>query len=640
MLAIPFALLSGMILTGIGRLFILRLDRETRLSQGEQLVCSFLIGALVLHFCVQAIGHIWLNAISMGALGIGLAMVALYGFRGFSWRLLARGLTALPRLPLLLLLGVSLLSFLQGLAPPNDYDSLMYHLAVPKTDIERGLIAPDWMRALPSAFFPHLVTSLVRFSLAVAGENATQPGVALFGLAAIAATGLLARRIDLSPTAALWASLLFAAIRLNIWEMGTVEVDLPLAASSVAALLVYLESRDRPDWRMMALLGLMLGIGFNIKYQGGLVALAFAPLLLLDWQRGRATFSSLIAMGATALGVFAPHLLENHFLTGDPVFPLYFSKIFQGGAAFYDTYNQTYGPGRGLLDLLTEPWLIFAAPMQYFDGMVLGAPYLLALLPGIFIGWRQLRGTPALVALILAYYLLWFYMQSQQVRFHAPILPMLSVLAAGGATFLWQACQGRVVKALAVSLFALLFFNQTLFVGIYAALRLPVALGMMSAADYHARTPTLQGAFYPTCRFISENLKPGERYLSLLIPHSYYCPQMASVQKVFDDENKNWLWANWPHKIDFPDFVARMEIYDIRFVIVPVAVENRRNDTGEQIITPIDLESFRFGPFVGPALANLQPVAGEPRSAVYDGRQVQANLRKMLASGIYPQDAR
>lgn len=640
MLEISFVLLTGIILTGVGRPLVLGLDRENRLSVNEQLVCSFLIGALVLHFCVQAIGHIRLDAASMGVLALALALAAFFGLRNLSWSLLALKISTLPRLPLLLLAGVTLLSFLQGLAPPNDYDSLMYHLAVPKTDIERGFIAPDWMHALPGAFFPHLVTSIVRFSLALAGESAVQPAVALFGLSAIAATGLLARRIGLSPTVALWASLLFATIRLNIWEMGTVEVDLPLAATSVAAMLVYLEVRQKRDWRLMLLFGLMLGAGFNIKYQGGLMALAFAPLLILDWLRKRATLPGLMVMAASALAVFIPHLLENHLLTGDPLFPLYFSKIVPGGAAFYDTYNQTYGIGRGLIDLLIEPWLISAAPMQYFDGMILGAPYLLALLPGIFIGWRQTKAAPSLLAVILVYYVLWFYMQSQQVRFLAPIMAMLAVLAAGGGAYLWQACRGSVSRLFAFALFALLFLNQSMFVGIYAALRLPVALGLMSAADYHAKTPTLQGAFYPTCQFISANLRPGERYLSLLIPHSYYCPQLSSVQKVFEDENKNWLWAEWPHKIDFADFVERMERNDVRFVIVPVATEDRRNDTGQPVLAPINFETFRFGPFVGPALADLQPVSSEPRSAVYDGRQVLANLKGMLESGTYPRKAR
>lgn len=637
MLAIVFVLGLGLVLVGMGYSFVLWLDRRQALGLAGRVTCSLLVGALFLHYSVQAVGHVQLDRMSMGGLAVLLVLAAIPGWKRLPWRDLWRSIQTLPRLPLFLVLAVCLLSFLQGLAPPNDYDSLMYHLATPKADIERGYIAPDWTRGISNVFFPHLTTSLVRISLVLAGEGAAQTSVALLGLAATAAAGLLAAGLGAGNATALWASLLFAAARVVIWEMGSVEVDLPLAAASGTFLAAYLAYRKQPDPRLMVLLGVLLGICFNIKYQGGLFALACAPILLTDWLRRRVTFLALAITGLVALAVFLPHMIENYAATGNPIFPLYHSKFYPGGAAFYDTYHLTYGVGRGFFDLLAEPWLMSAAPMQYFDGMVLGSPYLLALLPGVFLGWRRLKFAGALMSVVVAYYVLWFYVQSHQVRFLTPVLPPLAAFAAIGATGLWQTSKSSLwLRLPTLALLAGLFINQSLFFGIYAALRLPSALGFMSAAAYHARTPTLQGAFYPTCRYISEHLPEGDRYLSFLVPHSYYCPQKAAIMRVFDDERKNWLWADWPHKISFPEFVRRLKDERVRFVAVPLASENRRNVTGESNLVSPDYESTRFGPFIAPALEGLAPLAAEPFSAVYDGGQVLNRLDAMLASGTYP----
>jgi 4-amino-4-deoxy-L-arabinose transferase-like glycosyltransferase len=644
MLALAFSLLLGLALIGVGYPVVFGLDRKTLLSEAERLLCALLIGSLLLHLSVSAVGHLKLDSYSMGGVGLVFLLAALPGLRTIGWKNLADALRHLPRIELALLLAVCAVSYLQGLAPPNDYDSLMYHLAVPKADLERGFIAPDWERGLSNSFFPHLATGLVRFVMALAGEAATQPTIGLLGLAAIAGTGLLATRMGASLRISLWAALMFASVRAVVWEIASVEVDLPLAATTVCALLVYLAARPKPCWRMLVLFGLLLGIGFSMKYQGGLIAISFAPLLLLDLLRKRVSFWALSLTGLVALATFAPHMLENYLATGNPIFPLYQSRLFPGSAEFYDNYHLGYGIGRGFADMIVESWLLFAAPMQYFDGMVLGSPYLLALLPGAFIGWRRLQHGAAVMSIMLAYYVLWFFMQSQQVRFLIPVLPMMTALAALGSGFLWEACRHTFLKrALAAALFVGLFLNQSLFVGIYAALRLPAAIGLMSPADYHARTPTLQGASYFVCNYVTEHLKPGERYVSALgvwMEPTYYCPQMATHLDLPSETVRDWLWAKPRYPIDFPQFVRLAEEAQIRFVVAPTSGENRRNDTGVAVPVGVDLGGTRLGPFFAPAIEGLTPVFAEKYFAVYDGGQVLERLRVLLQSGDYPQDLR
>ncbi|MBI4969599.1 MAG: glycosyltransferase family 39 protein [Rhodospirillales bacterium] len=643
LVALGFALGLGLVLVGLGWRIVVPLDSAGVLSDFERALCAFLIGTLVLYFAVMAVGHWRFDRVSMGGIGLVLVALALPGWRAMPWRRMGLSLRRLFlaagedwRLAGLLgLLALTLVvSYVQGLAPPNDYDSLMYHLALPRFNLEQGNLDPPFGHRLPNVLFPHLVTNISRFALALMGEGATQPSVGLFGIAACAGTALLARRMAMSAAISLAAALIFLTTRVVIWEIGTVEVDLPLAAMATAALIVFLAWRGRPHTGLIVLFGLLLGSGFAIKYQGGLVGFAFAPALIWAWfayprQRWALCLAPLISVLT-----FVPHMAEDYRWTGNPVFPLYNALFVKDSPPFYTDYNLTYGTGRGWLDLLTEPWSLSVAPMQHFDGMILGAPILLALAPLALLGMSAIRHRGIVLTWIGAYYVLWFFVQSQQVRFLLPILPALAVFAAFGARRLALVGQpSQTMRGAFLVLLGLLAANQALFVGVYAALRLPPALGLMSPEAYHERTPTLTGANYRTCRFISDHLLAGQRYLSFLGPHSYYCPQAAAIMSLFEDENRTWLTTRPAPKISFENFIARLEQAKIRFVIVPTGGENRRNETGVPVPVAVNFDEHRFGPFVAPILTDLTPIATERFSAVYDGSQILERLRSWRDSG-------
>ncbi|CAA6604984.1 conserved membrane hypothetical protein [Rhodospirillaceae bacterium LM-1] len=637
-LSMLFVLLVALTFLGLGWHLTVWLDQDGRLTQAERALTGFMIGMLILSQSISFIGRIRLDSFSMIALGAALFLCAVPGLRAAPWADLRKGLlSGSPWLTGLLVL-VCLSSLLQGLAPTNDYDSLNYHMAVPKADIERGYIAPDWGSGMPHVLFPALIGNLSRFALAIVGEQAAQPMAGLAGLAATIGTGLLGFRMGLSRNGACLAALLFAAVRAVVWEMGTVEVDLPLAASSAAALIVLLATRPHPSIRSAVMLGVMLGIGFNTKYHGGVIAIVIGLIFIYELARWRTSFLSIVASGAASLAVFTPQMVFNWLYTGNPIFPMLNRLFVPQGVYFFSSTHAIYGTGREFLDFLAAPWTLSAMPMQFFDGMVLGAPYFLALMPAALLGKPQYNSKGHIFFFFLAYFSIWFFALSQQVRFLLPVLPAAAVLAAMGAIALWTAFDGKpVLKLGALALYLMLGFNQAMFVCIYAMIRLPVAIGLVGPTEYHAKTPTLQGANYVTCHFISKALKPGEHYVSLLGPHSSYCPQISAIRRYFKDEEREWLLDKPRSTMDFPEYVARVKQLDIRFVVIPTASENRRNDTGLPVFAAVDFNEARFGPFIESAIRDLTPVVSEPRSAVYDGKEVLAKMDELLSSGAYPQ---
>ncbi len=652
MASIGFVFFMAFVLVGLGWSVVRRLDAAGRLSTGETTVFAFAIGSIVLYFGVFLIGPYRLDGVSMWGLAALLTLAAAFGWRKMP---LGKGPGILAGLPAwarahpweaclwaaLVLVGGS--SLIQGMAPPNDYDSLMYQLSFPRYDVERGFISIPWDRALPHAFFPRLGSNISRFALATMNDGVAQMMHGLFGLLAAAATGLVLRRLGYGRNLALTAALLFLVSRVVIWEMGSAETDVPLAAFAVLAMLAYLAFRQDGRMGLMALFGLMIGGGILFKLLGFAVALAFAPMIVADFVKGNRSRAALAVGPLTALAVVLPHLIATYAVTGNPLYPLFVSVFNPDALSPFEGVESAFGTGRSLMDFVIGPWTIFVMPMHYYDGMVFGAPYFLALAPLAFLKKGNARIWLGALSFMLVYFVLWFWGFGQQTRFLLPLVPFLSGLSAVGLGVLWEmSSTGRARRAAVIGIVAVLGLNQALFVGIYTLLRVPPAVGLMDAAAYHARTPTMTGAYFGTCSYIAANLKPGERYLSVTGAfQSYYCPQAPVVYNYFPDEARWWLTAKKPPTMDARDFVKRFEKWNFRYVMVSWAIETRRglkqvekNEARENLAAKSETiviggSNSRFSAFLDPALDGLEPLVRGPMTAVYDGPAVLDALRRL-----------
>lgn len=637
MSSIFFAALFAVVATGLGWSVIVRCDHKAALTTAERLAMACAVGTLVLYFAVFAIGPFRLDKISMGLVVLAAGALAIPGLRTMPWAAMwggGRDVLAQARDPWtailwLAVVGIGLASVLQGLAPPNDSDSLSYHLALPQLDVEIGRIAPAWDRRMPHMFFPAGMHHLYRLALIFSDGGAAQLIHGLFGVVAAMATGTLARRMGASGTVALLAAGLFLAIRSVIWEMGTAEVDVASAAWLTLAVIVYLAWRDSGEAGLLVLLGLAIGGGILAKYHGIAASLAIGVVLLWDLAQGRMRPLHIVIAPLVALTIFIPHMGRAYILTGNPIFPLFNANLVPDGPDFMGYVSLAFGTGRGFLDLLTTPISASLLPMQYFDGMMLGAPYLLAFMPLAVLARESIRHAGPALTVATVFYLIWFYGMGHQVRFLTSIFPLFAVFAAIGAATLWRQIRPFVWARVAFGGLTLaLATNQFLFVGGYAALRLPAALGIQSPAAYH-RTPTMDGAYYVSCTYIRNHIAPGEKYLSLLSLHFYYCPQASAHLDVWPGEERAWLRTKPPlHPITSVEFLDFFEKNGFRFVIAQHTTESWAKSSAERSYAENALDKYRLGPFLAPALGTLTPLTRDAFGAVYDGRDVLAALKK------------
>ena len=256
-----------------------------------------------------------------------------------------------------------------------------------------------------------------RFALAASGDGAAQLLHGIFGIIAAIAASLIAYRMGYSKYVVILSAIFFLAIRVVIWEMGTVEVDVALAAVTTLAVLVYLTWRDQPNWGLGVVFGLLIGCAILFKCYGVVFAVALGPIILMDIIRGRISIQKIAVGSLVAVLATSFHFGRNYVLTSNPVFPIY-NKFFKPEAMEQmNSAAGAYGTGRGIIDLFITPVTMFTSPMAYFDGMIFGSPYLLVLAPLILLDWEKARKWAPIVLISSSYFVLWFYVGGHQVPF-------------------------------------------------------------------------------------------------------------------------------------------------------------------------------------------------------------------------------
>lgn len=443
----------------------------------------------------------------------------------------------LPVLPLAVFLLVAfLLTLIGALAPAgdSDYDSLVYHLTIPKLYLRAGGIHPlPW---LTHSNFPFTLEMLYTVGLALHGQTLAKLFHWSCGWLTVLAIFGFARRWWRGRAGWLGAAI-FAAIPLVLWQMTTAYVELGLACYAfltVAALIRFLTGRARAGWLWLA--AITCGLAMGVKMLGGAVLL-FAISALL-W-RLRSAPDRRQAMQATllftfiALAVAAPWYVKSYLWTGNPVYP-FFYEVFGGPwwsaqrAREYAEAQAAFGLGGGLLKFLLLPWNLTMQSQWFFDQpavlrpfnvylAVLG-PLPLALLPTLALTGR-VGGTGRLALwFALVFGALWFLL-TQNLRYLLPILPGLAACAGLAASRLLSR-RGLTASA-AVVVLGLGLLSALLPATLLAAPAVRVALGMESQADYLNRTSetyrlftAVEAATPPSARILIFGSEPRTFYLN------------------------------------------------------------------------------------------------------------------------------
>ena len=448
-----------------------------------------------------------------------------------------------------LFVAIAVAMILQGLAPPVDWDSLMYHLEVPRQFLEAKslYVPPDNLHAA----FVGLVHFLYLPLLALGGPAAPALlSVAFAILLALAATSYAHRFLSDGPVgvmvALIWGTTTFVFVAVTPRVDVTLTLYLFLAHF---ALIVGLQERSKGFFLLAAAL---LGFGFAVKYTAMLYAAALTPFIVLGCRgltpRQR-TLRNLGLFVGTALLFSLPWLVKNLLLFENPVYPLVGGRILpfwfgelvgnQPIALSSDVYGLASQAREGvnLLDLFISPGRLTIES----EGLFYFTNPLLLLLPLLLLFFRD-RVLVATAVPALAYLaMVTLPFPTTNLRYLLPAIPALTAATIEAA---WRVGRRFVAKGMLSSILVPLTMFCLLPTGFGIAFwfsqlkTLDYVLDRASRHEYLSTNPiSNSSAYMDMVDYVNENLARDARVLMLLEARGFYFER----QTIQDN-----LLTNWP----------------------------------------------------------------------------------------------
>lgn len=307
---------------------------------------------------------------------------AALGFKDFEWKVARPEGWGLACLGFVVLLALQALIGVLAPSTSLDWDSLAYHLAVPKIWLEAGQMVQ--VQAMHHSNFPFGADNLFLLGLQWGGES----GAKAFMLSAslmggIAAFGLLRRWSG--PTAG-WTGMLGVwGIPVLAWESGTAYIDglhglYALLAVAYACELLWPSEEDE-QWPPVWLPALFLGFCLGSKFTGLQVMAALVGVILIGSAVRRkavegAKLATILTFGGLLLA--SPWLIRTTISMGNPVYPFFYSVL--GGKEWNDWRAKIYSEEQASFGVGKDPLKVGHA--------VLGLSYQ----PGRYVNPRQTEG--------------------------------------------------------------------------------------------------------------------------------------------------------------------------------------------------------------------------------------------------------
>jgi len=408
-----------------------RLLLATTLGLGVQALALTLLGLLGL--MTPPLVRLTPLALGAAALTFATRLLPSLGTRSRTVRL-----TGLEKVAVALLMVLGACVALSGLAPPTDYDGLLYHLVAPRTYLEAGGLV--YISHNFSANLPAFGEMLFAVGLAGGSDRAPQLIHAAAGALSVGLTWALGARVARGPAAS-WSAVALAATPLVPFLSTRAYIDLFTVMFATASLLGVIRWMDTERRSWLALAGGMLGFALATKYAlltlaapagVGVVIVALTRRHVGRSWRFRRAAEAGVMFGGCAVAAALPWYARQVVLLGNPVWPMYFGGRDWGPVRveqltyFVSQYGSVPSPLSWLrlpLDVYIESWRFGHVPFSFPPVIALLGPFaLLDRRPAV----RWLLAVAAAVCLSWA-------RGWQDLRFLLTLYPVLAVLGTVGA---------------------------------------------------------------------------------------------------------------------------------------------------------------------------------------------------------------
>ena len=532
--------------TGVGRFALTRwgVDLEQPL---ETLIFAAAAGAGITAVSILVLGL--LGGLQTVTLGLLLLLLATFtrkelselpalATRGLSHLIQNSGGRLLSVFGTLVLAAVAFFLVVLALAPPVDWDALMYHLHVPAEFLEneRIYLPEDNLHTalvglVHMLYLPLLAIGSSSGPAILSGLMAVLLGLAVFSFC----NRFLSSRTGGLSLALLWGTttLLLVAITPRL----DVTLGLYLFLAQYALLVALSAPSSRAHFYLAAVL---LGFAIGLKYNAGLYVLALAPLIL--WVAVSSTRSFKASLGSLALfGLLVsvgalPWLVKNWILLGAPLYPMFAAPALEGWLVpFFGSLVAPTSVDPEIFRMLSQVRVPFNLPDAFFaphrltvepEGVFYRANPALFLLP-LWVLFVRNRTLNWLVVPAVAYLLVLLVpLPATNLRYLIPAIAPLTIVVAHVMVTASERLLSRSTAHLMLVLLGALALMLSASPGMmYAWMTGTKAMahlvGATSAEEYLADHFAFR-LFAPVIRYANTRLPEDSRILMLFESRAYY----------------------------------------------------------------------------------------------------------------------
>ncbi len=434
-----------------------------------------------------------------------------------------------------------LIQLVYALAPPVKWDTLAYHLELPKQYVAAGKFLflvenPLWGRS-------QVAELLYTWAMTLRGwETATVLGWCFSVVLLLGILGIVRRYSGVTSAWVAVSALLVGYTFRGNFSWGYVDGLAALFGYAVLVMLLEaVESRD-PLWLLW--IGAFIGLSLGVKFTNGiLIPIVLLGILISRQKLGSRWWVYFLAVCLIALLFFSPWLFKNILTTGNPVYPHLWATEWVGGDRLL--YYQ------GKMEITPLNWhdVILPISLTWFgiEGAEVkgieryyadtGPLLLLFSLPGLIYKRKETKGKILAIWFIIGWIvmvvggritpLLW------QTRYYFSLLPAAAIAVGWG----WEAIQGisavgvrlyRIAGALVLIVLCLTLWGDT--VNLVQHNPLSVIMGVRSKREY---LDDLLGYYSPAMRALHK-LPQGSKVVFLWDERSLYAPIGTQADQLID----------------------------------------------------------------------------------------------------------
>lgn len=401
------------------------------------------------------------------------------------------------------------INFIGVLGPEISFDSLWYHLTLPKIYLINHLISHIPGGLLYYSDMPKLTEMLYVGGLAFGSEIIAKLIHFTFGLLIIFSIYKISRKF-LAKRASLIAVLVFYSSLVVGWESMTAYIDLSRTFFEILVFWGFLNWFEEKKLKWLVISGIMMGLAIAVKLVAAGSFLIF--LILFAYQAYAKKESIILAVKRFLIFVFVafliplPWFIFSFINTGNPFYP-YFSSI-------------PVDSGQSLL----IPNLLFIFKDFYTLFLNLNdpiSPLYLILLPIIFLTFKKADIRIRFFAIYtFSSIIIWYLTQGARGgRFIMPYLPVFSILAA----YAVEKVKDKKIKIVIMIAVVVVSLSSIAYRGLANKKFIPVLLGRESKSEFLTKNLNFSfGDFYDTDGYFSKTIKPSDKVLLFGFHNLYY----------------------------------------------------------------------------------------------------------------------